>query len=77
MNWQPIETAPTDRVHIRGLWVHNNRSEKTWFAQFIGLINEESGDFVDVDHGQDFGWDAADFTHWSELLPPPTPNREV
>lgn len=73
--WQSIETAPNDgSEHIRGLWVTIKRSgaeDEIQWRSYAGFIHDESGRFLDVDYGEDFGWEADDFSHWMPLPEPP------
>ena len=69
--WRPIaeDTAfCVDEIHIRGLWVTNNRTGNTHWEWFRGFLNE-NGCFVDVEYGESVPWDADDFTHWRPDLP--------
>jgi hypothetical protein len=70
--WQPIETAPEEGWHFRGIWVSNIKTGKSWFETHWGFIHDETGEFVN-DDGEDFGWSAEDYTHWfpCELPQPP------
>jgi hypothetical protein len=63
---RPIETAPRDGWHFRGLEVTNNVSGKTHWEWFMGQIDDETGEWHDV-HDNDCGWTADDFTHWLPL----------
>lgn len=73
-SWQPISTAPNDRIHVRGLWVRMRRDacpdEMEW-RQYVGYIEDETGRFVDPEYGEDFGWEADDYDCWMELPAPP------
>ena len=64
-----MENAP-DKLHIRGLWVHDSATgrRKYWQAD-CGEI-DDYGNFVSVD-GDDFGWQPGDYTHWAPLPEPP------
>lgn len=72
MEWQPIETAPKDGLHVRGLWVHcGYTGESLYWRADCGLVSDD-GDFVCVS-GDDFGWCASDYSHWMPLPEPPSP----
>lgn len=74
MDWQPIETAPDEVVHIRGLWVYRASTfERLYWQADIGFVNDD-GEFVGVGHTGDFGWRADDYTHWMPLPEPPEQN---
>ena len=66
--WQPIETAPKDAAHVRGLWVHSRRGGHYW-ESIAGHICPDTGDFLD--HDGNAPWRAEDYTHWQPLPPPP------
>lgn len=67
--WQLIETAPRDVLHVRGLWVHSSRTgEKLYWEAIAGYVDED-GDFVD--HDSNSPWMVDDYTHWMPLPPAP------
>lgn len=73
--WQPISKAPEDdEAHLRGLFVFNNKTNETRFEVFLGYINEDTGEFVDMD-GDVIGWCAEDFEYCKPLGPPPEPDQ--
>lgn len=65
-DWQPIETAPTDVEHVRGLHVYSPNGSLVGFFYWAGYVDDESGRFYDCE-GQHVGWESEDFTHWAEL----------
>ena len=71
--WYPIESAQTDELHMRGLWVYgpgqHGTREPLYFAVHIGRIDDE-GCFVDEDWNE-YGWSPEDYTHWKPLPPEP------
>jgi hypothetical protein len=73
-DWQPIETAPKDEVHIRGLYANHRVStnpdvyKKIW--EYDEGYVDSDGDFVDRD-GEPTGWAALDYTYWRPSLDPP------
>lgn len=71
--WLPIESAPVEGLHIRGLWIHSLKdgrlNDKSWRA-FVGYMNE-AGRFVDPEYGEDFGWEDDDYEAWHALPPAP------
>jgi hypothetical protein len=72
--WHPIATAPEDGIHIRGLWVTNKFRDGTTareWRQYVGLIEDETGRFVDPEYMEDFGWEAGHFDAWMSLPEPP------
>lgn len=69
--WQPIETAPTDVLHVRGLWVYDDSGQPLSFDCDTGRIDDD-GFFVD-EFGNVHGWSADDYTHWHPLAIPPAP----
>lgn len=72
--WQPIETAPTDVPHIRGLWVYRAKTgERLYWQTDAGVV--EHGDFI-LSDGDGSGWMASDYTHWMPLSEPPTTCRK-
>jgi hypothetical protein len=80
--WLPIESAPSDRTHIRGLWVTSKRDgkpDRKHWCSFVGFV-DDSGRFVDPDYLEDFGWEAHDYEAWHALPAPPNtalqPGRE-
>lgn len=68
VRWRPIETAPREGIHIRGLWV---KTLTGWnWQQFMGVL-DECGDFIEPEGDYNFGWDSDDYTHWMPLPEPP------
>ena len=72
--WQPIETAPTDVLHVRGLWVYDDKGQPLSFDCDTGRIDDD-GFFVD-EFGNVHGLSAGDYTHWHPLEVPPAPGGE-
>lgn len=70
-DWQPIKTAPDDRVHIRGLWVHNHKTGVTRWDQYLGYVDEDTGCFIGID-GDHYGWSLEDYDMWHEAPTPPS-----
>ncbi|WP_306147281.1 MULTISPECIES: hypothetical protein [unclassified Roseibium] len=74
MEWRTdIENAPgcDGEVHLRGVWVVNHINKTpSHFEMNSGHIND-AGEFVSQS-GDEFGWRADDYTHWSPLpeIPP-------
>ena len=68
--WQPIETAPDDIMHVRGMWVWTADEEggkrPSYFCANAGYIDDEGG-FVSTDGYDDFGWSADDYEWWCPL----------
>jgi hypothetical protein len=67
MNWQPIETAPTEDgvPHVRGVWIYNaDTGNPLYFDMCAGYL--EDGCFV-VPCGDDYGLHPDDYTHWVPL----------
>ena len=70
MKWRTDMKSAPDEPHLRGLWVVNRRDKKPLrFEMNSGHINDD-GEFVSLS-GDEFGWRAEDYTHWSPL--PETP----
>ena len=71
MEWQPIETAPKDVLHVRALWVYSAQTKRPvrWEA-IAGYFDDETGEFCD--HDGNSPWRADDYTHWMPLPKPPT-----
>lgn len=61
----PDNPPPKDGPHVRGLWV-NVHEGCPYFQQDSGFIDYDTGRFLGYD-GDDFGWDADDYTHWMPL----------
>ena len=71
--WQPIETAPRDIPHTRGVWVLSADTKRPlYFCANTGYIDED-GDFVSIGGEDDFGWPAADDYDWWYPLPSTLP----
>lgn len=71
--WQDISTAPRDgTMHLRGLWVqqHTRDGVATNWEVYHGFENQD-GDFVDAQHGEDHGWPANEYHAWLPLPAPP------
>ena len=70
--WQPIETFNDDDTggHIRGLYVRHTPSGKMFWEQFLGYVDEDTGQFVTLD-GDYIGWDTEAYTHYMPLPPAP------
>lgn len=74
--WLPIESAPNDgTMHVRGLMVHGNDGKALYWDACAGHLDTEDGQFIDQG-GNDFGWNADDFTHWHPLAAAPKPEKE-
>jgi len=74
--WLPIESAPNDgAMHVRGLMVHGNDGKALYWDACAGHLDAEDGQFLDQG-GNDFGWNADDFTHWHPLAAAPKPEKE-
>ena len=69
MEWQDISTAPTDRHHVRGIWVRHRPSGNTYWEVVAGYVDDETGEFID--HDGNSPWRAEDYTHWMPLPPAP------
>lgn len=69
--WQPIETAPKDGLHVRGVVVCSANGIPLHFECHTGYVDED-GDFIDT-AGDWHGWSAGDYTHWHPLEVPPAP----
>ena len=76
--WLPIESAPKDDVHVRGMWVHGPGKHGThdplYFAQHVGHV-DDAGYFVD-DAGNEYGWRPEHYTHWTPFIVPQPPKVE-
>lgn len=70
--WQPIETAPTDVFHVRGLWVHDKDGAPLYFETDAGFVDDDGHCFIDS-AGNVYGWAAYQYTHWHPLDVPPAP----
>lgn len=71
MEWRTdMENAPTDEMHVRGLWVHSAETGKPLYWQADTGTVDDDGAFIGSG-GDDFGWLAEDYTHWMPLPPPP------
>lgn len=69
--WKPIETAPDDVAHVRGLWVYSAETKEPMYWQAdCGCVSID-GDFIGS-NGDNFGWQAGDYTHWTPLPEPPS-----
>lgn len=73
LEWQPIDTWVDDgKEHLRGLWVCHQFLIPTYWGQYLGFVDTESWEFVDQ-HGEHFGWNMGDYTHWMPVPTPPEP----
>jgi len=74
--WQPIETAPQDEPHIRGMWVFNAQTGKPiYFVADAGYVDDD-GAFVHLSGYDDHGWGPDAYDWWSPLpLPFPQPPK--
>lgn len=74
--WLPITSAPDDgEMHVRGLAVRGTDGTALYWDACAGYIDTEDGRFVGPG-GDDFGWDAEDFTHWHPLAAAPQTAQE-
>lgn len=63
--WKPIDSAPDDgTLHARGVWI-NSYNQLAWMVD-CGYINDE-GCWVDSIGDQTHGWEAEEYTHWTEM----------
>ena len=70
--WQPIETAPINGNHQRGMWVYSHATgEPIYWTADYGYVDSD-GDFCYAG-GDQTGWRAEDYTHWMPLPKPPEP----
>jgi hypothetical protein len=70
-----MENAPTETLHLRGLWVYSSTTKKPLYFDAVCGTETEGGGF-DYSCGDDCGWRAADFTHWAPVPAAPTQGGE-
>lgn len=70
MEWQPIETAPNDVIHVRGMWVHSAHTGLPIYWTADAGYPDDEGDFI-YTCGEPTGWRSDDYTHWMPLPDPP------
>jgi len=72
--WHSLDTAPTDELHLRGLWVCTilDSDLKLHWQVDCGVV-ASNGDFI-LSNGDGTGWCADDYEYWAPV--PDTPQRE-
>jgi hypothetical protein len=71
MKWRSdMNKAPTDELHVRGVWVHSaSTGDRLYFEAVAGYVDED-GFFVNST-GEECGWRPEYFTYWMPLPEPP------
>ena len=73
-----MENAPDHNgaAHFRAVEVLNNKTGQSHWDLHYGYIHDETGDFVDAENGDPFGWNAEDYTHFKLITLPPAKETE-
>ena len=73
-----MENAPDHNgaAHFRAVEVLNNKTGQSHWDLHYGYIHDETGDFVDAENGDPFGWNAEDYTHFQLITLPPAKETE-
>lgn len=69
-DWQPIETAPTDRRHVRAILVYNKTGHAHWE---VHCGYPDGFDFIDTAQDECTGWSPEDYDLWLDLPALPKP----
>lgn len=71
-NWQPIETAPRNRLIVFAVPVHHARKGDGATGDFIRWDTWTDDAADDWSDEREIGWRMSDATMWAECPPAPT-----